>query len=100
MKRLLSLFLLLSAIACGASAAEGESDCRGICNAQKNCRDGSFDAAVCAENCNARSRDDEAFEEAVEECEECIEERTCAEVGTSCDAVCPELSDAAVTVGG
>lgn len=84
---------LATAIISTACVGDGrdETDCRGICNSQRNCVDRDFNARLCAEQCNEKADKDEQLEERVEECLECIEDRTCAEIGTSCDAICEGL---------
>lgn len=90
MTRWFVVLVVMTAVGC-VTGGDDESDCRGICNAQENCVDPTFDAARCAENCEKRADDDDDFEDRVEACEECIAGRTCVEIGDSCDAICEGL---------
>lgn len=86
---LLPLFLLLAACARGGN----ESKCDAICTAYRNCYDADFDDNACEDRCQPRYDRDDAYEDAVDACQACIDGISCAEVVGNCDAECSGVLD-------
>lgn len=81
----------LSLLLWGCGEAEELIDCAQICQAQKDCVDGSYDVEGCTNRCETESDRDEDYRREAHECEACIDDRACAEQA-ACFDNCPGLS--------
>jgi hypothetical protein len=71
--------------ACGA--ADTAIDCTQICTRYEECVDSEADTSMCIDQCQEKAADDDDFEDQVESCESCIEEKSCTEAAV-CVADC------------
>ncbi len=71
----LSVAFAITAPAC--SSVDEAYDCNQICNKYKDCFDANYDASECASDCRA-SADDDSYAAKAEDCESCIDDRSCA----------------------
>jgi hypothetical protein len=70
---------VLSLAACGE--ADELFDCTQICNRYDECVDEDSDVTACVDQCedNADGENGEAFADQADECETCLDDRSCAE---------------------
>jgi hypothetical protein len=66
-------------------------DCDTICTRYKDCFDGSYDVAACADRCRGKAEDTNDFYRSVDRCESCIDDRACASATFSCSSDCSEV---------
>jgi hypothetical protein len=71
------LFAAASFTACGE--ADEAIDCAKICNKYAECVEEDYDETACIERCETKADEDENFAEATDDCESCIDERSCGE---------------------
>lgn len=91
MRTLVGLCLLVISLGvpgCGAdNPVEQAIDCRSVCDRYQSCFDADYDTAAC------RSRCDRVVEErnrsyAADECDTCMDDRSCAGAVFSCSTPC------------
>jgi hypothetical protein len=81
---LLSMFLVAG---CSGPVSE-RLNCRRVCNAYEDCVDSSYDTRDCISRCSSDSADDDEYARQVDQCETCIDNRSCAEIGVACASDC------------
>ncbi|NLE87473.1 MAG: hypothetical protein GX607_13870 [Myxococcales bacterium] len=80
--------LLLGLGGCGADDVVSTAPtCRDVCNRYQDCFDDDFDVTGCTHDCADAAIDDEAFQDRVESCEDCLD-RTCVAAAFACPAEC------------
>jgi hypothetical protein len=82
----MSLAFALAAPAC--DSIDRIYDCASICNAYKDCINSNYDATACTQKCEDQASDSEAFEDRADDCQECIDDRSCAGSVFSCTDNC------------
>ncbi len=60
------------------------SQCDAYCERFRDCVNADLEVGQCADKCEEASKQNEAHAEKVEECAQCVEERTCSEAFSSC----------------
>ena len=85
----LSAGCALSFAACGVDdEIENEIDCQNICQRYSDCFDADYDVSSCQNSCeNGVDRGDLTFDE-VDDCSDCIDDRSCASGTLSCVDEC------------
>lgn len=84
---------LLMPLACGDTGnevqdeIEGTADCTQICNKYDDCVS-DVDKSGCIDLCEDTADESESGENAVEDCEDCLDGKTCQDA-QSCWATCP-----------
>lgn len=76
----------------GCSELSSDYDCRVICDRYKDCFDSDYDADSCFNRCDANASGDNATAERANECQACIEDRSCSEsfgCATECVGIVP-----------
>jgi hypothetical protein len=73
---LFALAISFAATTPGCSTVELAYDCDQICDRYQECFDADYDAGQCASECRANAGD-EAFGNTADECEACIDDRSC-----------------------
>lgn len=75
------LLLLVGANALFGSCSDVNelADCLEICRNYENCIDSTFDSSECADRCEDRADVDEAFATQLDDCEDCLDDTSCAE---------------------
>jgi hypothetical protein len=77
------------ALSCGvAEKVENKIDCTQVCNRYKDCVDSDYDVDSCVDSCESETNADEDQEQRLEECQVCIDERSCGEAVFNCTADC------------
>jgi hypothetical protein len=54
-------------------------DCSKICNRYQDCFDGNYDVDTCVDRCEDNAGDSEDFDQHADDCESCIDDRSCNE---------------------
>src|SRR3954470_8484183 len=83
---LVSFSVAFTAMSCGA--ADRAYDCNRICNKYKDCADASYDASACASECRDNAADSEAYADKADDCQACIDDRSCAGAVFGCSSEC------------
>lgn len=97
MKNVCFAFVLLSFVGlagCDESIVEKideETDCRAICGRYEECFDEDYDVEGCVDRCNDMTDADGGDPHAADECEACIDERSCTESVFPCAAECASI---------
>jgi len=92
-KIVLVVAALLIPLACGDDGnevqdeIEGTADCSQICSKYNEC-ESDVDESGCVDLCEDTADETQAGEEAVENCEDCLDGKTCDQA-ESCWATCP-----------
>ena len=90
----LSLFSALSLVAAVAlthiacDSIDRAYDCAAICDKYKTCADANYDDDACAERCRENAADSEAFEDKADDCQACVDDRSCAGAAFNCTPEC------------
>ena len=92
MLKKLSLFVLLlgsiGVTATGCDEADQAIDCNQICNRYKDCFDKDYDVGACVDRCEPMLDSDP---NGADDCEDCIDDRSCASSVFSCAAECGQI---------
>ncbi len=83
---LFSTFTGILAVGCGE--AEELADCQAICEKKQECVDGEYDVSACRSDCESKSDSDEDYRQEANECEACLDGKSCTEA-ISCLDNCP-----------
>ena len=78
-------------LAFGCDAAdeiEAEIDCRSVCDRYSECFDGDYDVSACQNDCENSIDSGELEQSDLDECDSCIEDRSCADATFSCATEC------------
>ena len=67
---------------------EAEIDCNGICQRYADCFDDDYDVSACQDRCEDDVDQGEISLAEVDQCENCIDDRSCAEGTLSCATEC------------
>jgi hypothetical protein len=91
----ITLILSLSGISLGACVDDVDriTDCQQICERYSDCFDASYDVSACRTRCVDNARDSANFDQRVDECENCLDDRSCTSAvfgcGTECTTIVP-----------
>lgn len=89
---LISLFTLTAALTVTTpgcdTAVDRAYDCNQICNKYKDCVNASYDADACASRCRDNAADNEQFEDKADECQACVDDRSCTSAVFGCVGEC------------
>lgn len=75
----------------GCQPIDAAFDCNTICTRYKDCFDGSYDVAACANRCRSKAAATPNYYRSVDTCEACITNRACASATFSCGGDCSEV---------
>jgi hypothetical protein len=91
---ILALFAAL-AFTAGLSACDGPLDrvidCQQICERYKDCVDSSYDVSQCADRCRDNSGSSDTFDQQADNCENCLDDRSCQSSVFQCSAECAPI---------
>lgn len=76
----------LAAVGCGE--AERTYDCANICDTYSDCIDDGIDKSDCVDRCEDKGQADPDFAEQADECEKCIDDKSCTEASVECATKC------------
>lgn len=91
MKTLVGPIVVLLALATSCAAAdevESRVDCDTICDKYADCYDSDYDTEACASDCEAEYDADPDYIEKIDDCEACIDDKSCSESTFSCVDEC------------
>jgi hypothetical protein len=90
MKRLCMIpVALMLAFGCSVKDdIEAEIDCHSICQRYSDCFDGDYDVSGCTDSCQNKIDSGDLQQSDVDDCDNCIDERSCASAGFSCATEC------------
>lgn len=63
-------------------------DCNQICNKYKTCADANYDESACASRCRDEAAASEAYEDRADDCQACIDDRSCLGSVFNCSGEC------------
>jgi len=67
------------------------TDCQDICSRYSDCFDGDYDVAACRSRCSENARDSETFDQKVDLCENCFDDRSCTSAVFGCATECATI---------
>ncbi len=70
---------------------EDIKNCSDVCDNYQDCQDEDFDRTECVSSCEDRADFDDAFKTAMDDCENCLDEGSCAEQESACAGECEEF---------
>jgi hypothetical protein len=80
------------AIGCDAAdEIEAEIDCRSVCDRYSECFDGDYDVSGCQNDCENAVDSGDLQQSDLDECDNCIEDRSCADATFSCAVECSSI---------
>jgi hypothetical protein len=80
---------LVLAFACDAAdEIEAEIDCQSICDRYAECFDDDYDVTACQDRCEDNIDSGEIEQNDVDECSDCIEDRSCTGATFACATEC------------
>ena len=82
----LSLALVLAGAGC--NAIDRVTDCQDICARYADCYDSTYDVSSCRSKCSDEADDNEDFDQLVDQCENCLDDRSCTSAVFSCSVDC------------
>lgn len=87
-----SLFLL-GAVACSEAKDEVTNtyNCANVCQHYEDCVDSDFDVSECTDKCEDKADASENQEERLEDCDSCIDDKSCKDIAVSCAAECVDI---------
>jgi hypothetical protein len=63
-------------------------DCQSVCSRFQSCFDSTYDVAACRMRCTDNAGREVEYRRRVDDCEACIDDRSCASLTFSCAARC------------
>jgi hypothetical protein len=82
----LGLFLALGCDA--ADEIEAEIDCQSVCDRYAECLDSDYDVSACQSSCEDSVDTGDLSQSDLDDCENCIEDRSCANATFACATEC------------
>jgi hypothetical protein len=88
-------FAFCSAAACDDAKDEIENTitCADVCERYQECVDADYDVAACTDRCEDDASSSETRESRLEECDACIEDRSCVGSAFACATECAGFID-------
>jgi hypothetical protein len=63
-------------------------DCQSVCNRYKTCFDSAYDVGRCRNTCKDKADADKSFEQKADDCENCLDDKSCSEATFKCPIQC------------
>ena len=70
---------IMLALSGGLFGCVNSKQCETICERYQDCFDSEYDVSECVDTCIENSKDEAQYEEQVDVCEVCVEDRSCSE---------------------
>ena len=83
-----SASLSLASLAGCANEIDRITDCQDICGRYADCFDSRYDVASCRDRCRDEASHSEDFDQTVDECENCLDDRSCGGAVFACTTEC------------
>ena len=74
-----------------ADAIDRITDCQDICARYADCFDSTYDVGKCRDNCDDRASNSASFDQTVDNCENCLDDRSCASATFTCTSECATI---------
>lgn len=68
--------------------ADRVTDCQDICSRYSDCYDSAYDVSACRDRCDDAASDSETFDQKVDTCENCLDDRSCTSATFGCATEC------------
>ncbi|MGC4095249.1 MAG: hypothetical protein QM756_46470 [Polyangiaceae bacterium] len=75
----------------GCSDVKNTITCSEVCNRYKGCFDSSYDVSACTDRCKTRAGSDSDKQSQLDQCDACIEDKSCASATFSCATECVSI---------
>jgi hypothetical protein len=86
------LFAVVSlCLAAGCNPIDAAIDCHAICSRYQTCFDAKYDLAKCESNCRSKSTTDTDYRHKADQCDACIDDRSCASSTFNCGVQCSSI---------
>ena len=85
---MVTLTVALAATTPGCGAADRAYDCNQICNKYKDCVNANYDVDACTTRCRDNAANSESYEDQADECQACVDDRSCAGAVFGCGGEC------------
>jgi hypothetical protein len=82
------LALLLGNSALGCSDAENTVSCAQVCDKYKSCINSDYDVTSCTTQCEDKANDSASRQKQLDDCDSCIQDRSCTGAVFSCTTEC------------
>jgi hypothetical protein len=82
------LFAGVSLAFTSCSSVDAAFDCQRVCNRYKECFNSGYDVGACRDRCRSNAERDMEAERKADQCEACIDDRSCSEATFNCAADC------------
>jgi hypothetical protein len=89
----LAVLLGHSAIAC--NDAKNVINCAEVCDKYKSCIDSDYDVASCTTKCEDTANDNSSRQRQLDDCDSCIEDRSCSGAVFNCSIECATVISSA-----
>ncbi|MCA9622658.1 MAG: hypothetical protein KC731_26740 [Myxococcales bacterium] len=67
------------------------TDCQDICSQYADCYDSTYDVGDCRSSCTRAAKDDPDFDQLVDQCENCFDDRSCTSAEFGCASDCSTI---------
>jgi hypothetical protein len=81
-------FLIAAATLGGCSDAKNTITCADVCSRYKDCFDSDYDVSSCTDKCQSRAGSDDDKESQLNQCDSCIDDKSCTAAAFSCATEC------------
>lgn len=85
---LCSMMLAFAVTSTGCDSADRVYDCASICSKYEECINDDYDVSACTSKCEDMADNNEAFEDKADDCQACIDDRSCAGAVFGCASEC------------
>ena len=85
------LALLLGNSALGCSDAKNTISCAEVCDKYKSCINSDYDVASCTTQCEDKANDSANRQRQLDDCDSCIQDRSCSGAVFSCTTECASV---------
>lgn len=92
----LALILAGALLSGGCGEAERLYDCANICDNYADCIDDSLDKGDCTDRCEEQGDADPDFEQQASDCEDCLDDQSCADAAVECTTTCASVVSASI----
>lgn len=75
----------------GCGTADNLFDCQAVCTRYRDCFKSDYDVGKCRDQCRSRSEADPSVRMAADQCQACIDDKSCASATFSCAASCGNI---------
>jgi hypothetical protein len=72
----------------GCDAVDRIYDCNQICQKYRDCADANYDVSQCTQECRDNAADSESFEDKADDCQACVDDRSCVGAAFNCAGEC------------